>query len=143
MRRALILTIVVLATVSCGSSNDATTASTTTSTASATTQTSTTPSPVPDLEVAVRAYTASYLGGDAPGARSLLSQRCQAAIAETDFAAAVTQAATLYGAATITRYTDQVDGAIATATYELSDPTLNQTDERWLLVDGAWRNDDC
>lgn len=91
----------------------------------------------------MRAYTTAYLGGDAANARALLTDRCQQAIAETDFEATVTQAASIYGDATITGYSEQVDGASATATYELSDPTLNQTGERWLFIDGAWLNDDC
>lgn len=140
----ILIALAVLLSTSCSSSTE--TAGTTTSSPSVTSQTTvpaTTSTSIPDLEAAVRAYTTSYLGGDATSARSLLSQRCQAAIAETDFTAAVTQASAIYGDATITGYSEQVDGAIATATYELSDPSLNQTAERWVLEAREWRNDDC
>lgn len=144
MPRTLTLALAVLLLAGCGSSIE-TTASTTTPSPSVTPPTSqaSTTTPPPDLEDAVRSYTATFLGGDAPAARSLLTERCQQAIAETDFEATVAQAATIYGDAIITSYSEQVDGTVATATYQLSDPTLNQTDERWLLVDDAWRNDDC
>lgn len=138
MPRTLTVALAVLLLAGCGSSIE-TTASTTTPSPSATP----TPSPPPDLEDVVRSYTEAFLGGDAPAARSLLTDRCQEAIAETDFEATVAQATAIYGDATITGYSEQVDGTVATATYQLSDPALNQTDERWLLVGNAWRNDDC
>lgn len=96
----------------------------------------------PVLESAVRAYTVAFLGGD-PVAYSMLSERCRSVMPEADFTAIVQQAQAQYGEATITAYEDTVDGQVATASYELTDPTLNQIEERWLLEAGAWRNDDC
>lgn len=95
------------------------------------------------LEDAVRAYTAVFLGGDGTGAYAMLTERCRAETAAAGFSRTVAQAAGLYGDATITSYSETVDGQIGTATYELSDPVLNQVGERWLLVDGTWQNDDC
>lgn len=36
-----------------------------------------------------------------------------------------------------------MNGNTATVTYELTDPTLNQTNERWVLENGRWHNDEC
>lgn len=95
------------------------------------------------LEAAVRTYTEAFLGGDADAAYDLLSERCRGELARNDFTAIVAQASAQYGDAEITSYEDDVRGNVATATYELSDPTLNQVEERWLLEGGNWRNDDC
>ncbi len=97
----------------------------------------------PKLEPAVRAYTAAFLGGDDAAAYALLTARCQGEITAVAFERIVDEAHAEYGTARITSYTDRVDGASATATYELSDSSLNQTAERWVLEDGAWHNDDC
>jgi hypothetical protein len=104
--------------------------------------TTTTTMAAPSLEAAVRAYTAAFLGGDADAASGHLSDRCRSEAGD-DFALIVASAARTYGDAKITSYSDDIDGPAATATYELDQAELNQTDERWLLVDGAWVNDDC
>lgn len=96
-----------------------------------------------ELEDAVYAYTEAFLGGDAEGSRALLSSRCQADTSANQWEQIVAEAHDLYGDATITDYTATVDGQLATTTYELTDPVLNQTEERWVLEDGGWRNDDC
>jgi hypothetical protein len=97
------------------------------------------------LETRVRAYTKAFLGGDAEGAYALLSERCHGEIAYAEFKAVVDQATDLYGDATITSYsaTFSVEVTAARVTYELSDPVLNQTNERWLLEAGVWVNDEC
>jgi hypothetical protein len=95
------------------------------------------------LEAAVRAYTAAFLGGDGAGAYGLLSERCRNETARNEFLGAVSLAAAQYGEAKITGYKDDVNGGAATATYELTDSSLNQMDERWVLEDGTWHNDDC
>lgn len=152
MRRALVLTAAIAAILlaGCGGTSDtdgATTPRSTSTTAATATTTSAAPPPTtpaaPDLEAAVRAYTAAFLSGASDEAYAMLTERCRADTAAADFARTVTAAAATYGAATITSYAETVDGQIGTATYELSDPTLNQLGERWLLVGGAWQNDDC
>lgn len=98
---------------------------------------------VPSLEDTVRAYTDAFLGGDADGSYALLSERCHGEVAAAQFKDVVDQAHDIYGGVTITSYADEIDGNIATATYELTEPALNQTNERWIIEGGAWRNDDC
>jgi hypothetical protein len=102
----------------------------------------TTTTAAPSLEPAVRSYTAAFLGGDADAASGYLSDRCRSEVG-ADFASIVAAAKRMYGGASITSYSDDIDGQTATATYELDQSELNQTNERWLLVDGAWVNDDC
>lgn len=97
----------------------------------------------PKLRKAVEAYTAAFLGGDAEAAYSLLTERCHGETAAADFKRIVDQAHAEYGNESILSYADKVDGQVATVTYELTDPYLNQDNERWLLEDGTWHNDEC
>jgi hypothetical protein len=97
----------------------------------------------PSLEDAVRGYSADFLAGDAAAAYARLSVRCHDVLLEDVYSAVVAQAADLFGDAEITKYDDDVKGDEATATYEFSDDTLNQADERWILEGGAWHIDDC
>lgn len=141
--------LVVLVTA-CSSSSDSAPTGSSASSSTSTEATSTTVTPstdvttgAPQLESSVRAYTEAFLGGDAEASRALLSSRCQGDTSATQWKSIVTRAATEYGDATITTYSEDVDGQLAVATYELSDPVLNQTAERWILEQGEWRNDDC
>jgi hypothetical protein len=95
------------------------------------------------LEEAVRAYTVAFLGGDDVAAYALLSERCHGEMASAAFKQVVDQAKAIYGDETITTYSESVNGNTATVTYELTNPALNQTNERWVLENGAWLNDDC
>jgi hypothetical protein len=103
------------------------------------------------LDSTVRSYTTAYLGGNGALAYALLSPRCRAKIPQTEFESIVTLAHQTYGDAKITLLTVEVTGDNGTATYQLTDPTLNQTAERWVFVHegtgadtvDAWRNDDC
>jgi hypothetical protein len=95
------------------------------------------------LEDAVIAYSNAYLGDQADTAWDLLSTRCQGVLGQEPFAQLVAQATQLYGGEAVTSVEVEVDGQLGLATYELTDPTLNQSGERWVLEDGSWRNDDC
>lgn len=97
----------------------------------------------PVLETAVRAYSSAYMSGDGERAYGLLSDRCQNELAKNEFLSIVAQANQAYGDARITAYEDDINGNVGVATYELSDASLNQTQERWVLDDGSWHNDDC
>jgi hypothetical protein len=97
----------------------------------------------PSLESVVRAYTVSYLGGDGKAAYALVSERCKGEMGSTQFERIADQAHALYGRESIVSYKESIKGASATATYKLTDSTLNQTNERWLVERGAWVNDDC
>jgi hypothetical protein len=97
----------------------------------------------PPLEAAVRSYTAAFLGGNVQAAYDLLSERCRNEMARNAFTRVVEQAAGAYGNATITSYKETVRGNVGTATYSLTVPSLNQTEERWVLDGSAWHNDDC
>lgn len=105
--------------------------------------TSTEPSSAGELEAAVRAYTAGYLGGAADAAYDLLSERCHEELSKDDFGSLVAAATATYGGEEITGYSADVDGNVALANYQLTDSTLDQVNERWVLEDGDWRNDDC
>ena len=152
-------TMVVAATLllgACGGGSDDDSSSTTTAADPTTTEaageaTTSTNSPTtteadadaPSLEEAVRAYTVAYLGGDDQAAYALLSERCHGEMASADFKNIVDGAEAIYGGETITTYRESVNGNTSTVTYELTDPALNQTNERWVLENGAWLNDDC
>ena len=151
-------TLVVAATLllgACGGGSDddasTTTAADSTTTEAAGEATTATDSPTtteadadaPSLEEAVRAYTVAFLDGDDEAAYALLSERCHGEIASAVFKEIVDQAEAIYGGETITTYSESVNGNTATVTYELTDPALNQTNERWVLENGAWLNDDC
>lgn len=148
-RLAVTLSVLVVGLVAlsaCSSSSDTNVAPPTTdSRVTTTTMTGAAPTNTtrPSLEPAVRLYTGAYLGGDAEVAYNLLSVRCKNETARNEFVNIVAQAHDAYGNKRITSYQDDVNGNVATATYELSDPTLNQTQERWVLEGGGWHNDDC
>ena len=97
----------------------------------------------PALEEAVRAYSADFLAGDATAAYANMSERCHGILAEDVFATVVASAADAFGDEEITDFDADVDGDEATVSYEFSDETLNQADERWILESGAWHIDDC
>jgi hypothetical protein len=97
----------------------------------------------PILEAAVRAATSAVFRGDGDAAYGLLSSRCRQKFPKDEFLRAISQTAAKYGAATITSYKGYVNGAIATATYQLTDGSLNRTAERWVLEAGAWHQDEC
>ena len=103
----------------------------------------TTEADAPSLEDAVRAYTDAFLGGDEEAAYALLSERCHGEMASAQFKDIVDQAEATYSGESITSYAENVNGNTATVTYELTDPVLNQTNERWVLENGAWLNDEC
>lgn len=155
MKKLVPLTIAAMLLLgACGGGSDdgaATTtavadSSTTEAAGEATTSTdepTTTEAEAPSLEDAVRAYTATFLGGEDEAAYALLSERCHGEQASADFKDIVDQAKAIYGDETITTYAEKVNGNTATVTYELTDPVLNQTNERWVLENGAWLNDEC
>lgn len=143
--------LVVVASVvlaACGDGSDGTAATTESPTTTAETTPATAPATTtqpegPSLEEAVRAYTAAFLGGDDQAAYDLLSERCHGAMASAEFKSIVDQATDLYGGETIATYAEDVNGNTATVTYELTDATLNQTNERWVFEGNAWHNDEC
>jgi hypothetical protein len=158
MRRTLTALVLAFLVASCGSSGTSdpatptaaasgsrtsTSAAKITTTTATTTPATTTDPEGPPLEDAVRAYTAAFLGGDDEAAYGLLTERCHGEMASAQFKDIVDQATNLYGGETITSYSEDVNGNTATVTYELTDPTLNQTNERWVLENDAWRNDEC
>ncbi|HWJ64868.1 MAG TPA: hypothetical protein VNS19_23040 [Acidimicrobiales bacterium] len=152
-----IATLTITATLllgACSGSSEDGAATTTTAADSATTEATgeattsadaptTTEAEAPSLEDAVRAYTDAFLGGEDEAAYALLSERCHGEMASADFKDIVDQAEATYGGETITTYDENVNGNTATVTYELTDPVLNQTNERWVLENGAWLNDEC
>jgi hypothetical protein len=95
------------------------------------------------LEQAVRSYTDAFLGGDGEAAWNLLTDRCHDANAKNDFLAIVAQGHDQYGDAKITSYKAELNGTTALASYELTDPILNQTKERWVFENRGWHNDEC
>lgn len=97
----------------------------------------------PELRQKVEAYIAAFLDGDDEAAFSQLTVRCQGETAATDFKRIVDQAHAESADEKIVSYADDVNGQTATVTYEFTDPYLNQTNERWLLEDGTWHNDEC
>jgi hypothetical protein len=95
----------------------------------------------PPLEPAVEKWVATFWSGDGEGAFALLSERCKGLEGESDFVNVVEDFA--HEGVEITSYSDEIDGSRATATYGLTDPSLDQTGEPWVLEKGVWRNDGC
>lgn len=106
------------------------------------------PSPSADdsaaLRRAVNAYSVAYLSGDAGGAYSLLSMRCQARITQAQMTTATTAAKATYGQQPIKSLrVDALAGDLARVTYTYSVPAINQSKEPWVREGGQWREDDC
>lgn len=108
------------------------------------TTTSLTVPPSKDLRGAVEVYSDSFLAGLGDRAFDLLSERCKVEVGHQQFVAAVAVAADRYDGIGISSYDEEVDGDVATVTYRYDDaPELDQVDERWIVEEGGWRNDDC
>jgi len=99
--------------------------------------------PMTAVEKVVTKYTHAFLTGDGATAYGLLSDRCQAAMPLSEFAAVTEQARDTYGDVKIDSLDVRVDGRKARATYTFPVPAINQKDEPWVVEDGKWRNDDC
>lgn len=97
----------------------------------------------PELEQAVRAYGVALFAGDAATVHAMQSARCKEVNGLDLLTQAVTSLAQEYGAQPMTAYAHQVDGEVAAVTYDFRSPYLGQADERWIVEEGTWRNDDC
>lgn len=91
----------------------------------------------------MRAYSGAFLGGDADTSYPLLSERCRATLSKVQFAVIVGAAHAQHPDLHITSYKDSISGDGATATYDLSDPSLGQTVEHWVFEGGSWHADEC
>jgi hypothetical protein len=130
----------------CGGSDGPATsepAATAATTATPTTAPTVAAAPEDDLKTAITDYSTAYLTGDGATAYGLLSQRCQAVLPLSEFAGLTEQARDLYGDVKIESLNVEVDGNQATATYTYAVPSINQTDEPWLIEGTRWKNDDC
>lgn len=96
-----------------------------------------------ELKTAVTSYSNAYLSGDGAAAHSLLSQRCQQRLTETELGTTAQIAAKMYGTQTITSYEANISGTMARVTYTYASAEINQTSEPWVREDGAWKQDDC
>jgi len=99
--------------------------------------------PEDDLKTAITDYSAAYLTGDGATAYGLLSQRCRTVLPLSEFAGLTEQASDLYGNVKLESVDVEIDGNQATATYTYAVPSINQTDEPWLIEGTRWKNDDC
>ncbi|WP_222598334.1 hypothetical protein [Lentzea tibetensis] len=96
-----------------------------------------------ELEAAVRAYSAAYLGGKGE-AYDLLSQRCRERMTRAAFLQLVAAASEQYGPQEIASLKiDQVSGDLGRVTYTYAKPELDQRGEPWVRETGMWRVDDC
>jgi hypothetical protein len=97
------------------------------------------------LENAVQAYSDAYLTGHAAAAYKILSPRCKAQLSRTVYWGIVSAAKARYGRALdFDTYTSTVHGDTATVTYTYSSaPEIDQTDQPWTYLNGAWRYDNC
>jgi len=98
----------------------------------------------PELEPAVRAYSAAYLSGNGDEAHALLTARCRERTPIEELRVAAALGKEQYGTAKLTSV-DIVEesGNLARVTYRYDMASIDQVAEPWALEDGAWRNDDC
>lgn len=155
--KATLLTAIVLLANGCGDNDTETSPTTTsTSTTSTPTQSDTTEGTDPDetspddttpppIEDAVITYTRAFGQGDADTAWNLVSARCQADLARTQYTAAVTEAGRLYPDLDVTDITAAVDGQNAAVTYSTTaaDDGIAYVGQPWVVEDGGWRWDAC
>lgn len=119
MRRAMATLAAVVLLAGCGSSDDG-------------------------LTQAVTGYVAAFGQGDGTAAWELVSSRCRENEPRDQYETAVRAAGDLYSGIELDGEVDtEMDGDSATVSYNVSDPTLNQTRERWILEGDDWRWDDC
>lgn len=84
-------------------------------------------------------FVAAFEDGDGDAAVALMSERC-ADDEDLRLAVAVIAGTELE----VGGYSEDVDGDAAVVSYSFPDaPEFDQADERWLLEDGRWVNDDC
>lgn len=95
------------------------------------------------MQAYVQAYFGSYFEGDHEFAFDLLSWRCKQQTDAKAFQSEVESAVDEFGDVNVVGYSEKVNGDVATVSYELTNPSLNQTDERWVLEGDAWHKDDC
>jgi hypothetical protein len=97
-----------------------------------------------ELEAAVRAYSAAYLGGDGAKAYDLLSARCQQRMGRDQMDTLTAAARRRYGPQDVKTLTvDQLGAGLARVTYTFSSAELDQQSEPWVWERGGWREDDC
>ena len=142
--------ILVATLAACSSGGSSQTANSSTSEPSASRSSSSSPSPnaAPDgaheLEIAVRAYSAAFLGGEGDAAYQMLSARCRNRVAHDQFVLEVAVAKQAYGDAAMQTFSiDQISGGLARVTYTYDKAAINQASEPWAFEDGAWHEDDC
>ena len=85
-----------------------------------------------------------YLSGDGIDAYTLLSKACQAKIDRNEFFGNTLAAKQIYGNLPVKTFrVNSITTVDARVTYTFAVPALTQTQERWVLEGGNWREDDC
>jgi hypothetical protein len=95
------------------------------------------------LEPTVRAYNVALFGGDAPAVFTARSLRCRRFEPLERLQVTVEKATATWGGVAMVHYEEDFVAGVGRPTYEMADPSLNQRRERWIVEEGAWRNDDC
>jgi len=91
-----------------------------------------------DVEAAVRAYSAAFLGGQAKQAWLMRTTEARKKDSYAMFVTAVNAAHQIYGDATMTSLRVTVNGGTAKATYRYDVGEIDQKNQRWFLRDGTW-----
>ena len=150
MKKIAVALAALLALTACGGNDDSKPAEASQAPSDAPVETSSTPTPSnkpepqkPSLRDAVEAYSHEFLTGHGYDAYDRLTKRCQATVDRNYFAGLTLAAKERYGNLPIKSYEESINGDKATVTYTYANAEINQSDEPWVLVKGAWLNDDC
>jgi hypothetical protein len=100
-------------------------------------------SPAPQVEDAVRSYTAAFLSGQGEKAAGMLSARCDTPALRGQIIQASAAAPALYGQAKLISVSPTVTGGRATVTYRFDQPAIDQENQPWVYESSAWRYDKC
>jgi len=96
------------------------------------------PNPTPQVETAVKAYSAAFLGGQAKDAWLMRMPEAREKDSYAMFVTAVNAAREIYGDAIMTSLVVTVNGDTARATYRYDIGEIDQKNQRWVLRDGKW-----
>lgn len=101
------------------------------------------PEALDELEAAVREYTEDFSVDEYDDAYSMWSARCQELVARDDIVGQLELQSDVYGTYEVTSFDADVDGSSAAVSYSISERELSQSEQAWVLEDGAWRYDAC
>lgn len=95
------------------------------------------------LEVAARAFINAFIAHDAATAHQLYTARCRKAVSEKNLTAFMKSTNDKYTGVKVTTYSAKISGSTAAVDYAMSDSSLSRSNQRWMVENGTWHNDEC